>query len=69
MDRKVRVTLVVSETLDKDIEVFSAITGRKKTEIVTAALSNYLSEQNYSEQLHQFQGIKRGSRPTGFIAK
>jgi hypothetical protein len=44
-DRK-RITLIVSATLDYNIELFSFATGRMKTEIVVAALSEFLQRNN-----------------------
>lgn len=44
-DRK-RITLIVSATLDYNIELFSFATGRMKTEIVVTALSEFLQRNN-----------------------
>ena len=44
-DRK-RITLIVSATLDHNIELFSLATGRMKTEIVITALSEFLRRNN-----------------------
>ena len=44
-DRK-RITLIITATLDHNIELFSLATGRMKTEIVIAALSEFLQRHN-----------------------
>lgn len=41
-----RITLIVTATLDHNIELFSLATGRMKTEIVATALSEFLQRQN-----------------------
>jgi hypothetical protein len=41
-----RVTLIVTTTLDHNIELFSLATGRRKTEIGVTALSEFLQRQN-----------------------
>lgn len=40
--RKVRVTLVIPYELDRNVEAFSLKEGRLKTDVVTAALREYL---------------------------
>jgi len=41
-----RITLIVSATLDHNIELFSLATGRMKTDIVITALSEFLQRHN-----------------------
>jgi hypothetical protein len=41
-----RITLIVTATLDHNIELFSLATGQLKTEIVIDALSEYLKRHN-----------------------
>ena len=41
-----RITLIVSATLDHNIELFSLATGRMKTDIVVTALSEFLQRHN-----------------------
>lgn len=41
-----RITLIVTATLDHNIELFSLATGRMKTEIVVTALSEFLERHN-----------------------
>lgn len=38
----IRVTYVVPQALDKNVEIYSAISGIQKHEIVTEALASYL---------------------------
>jgi len=45
-DERKRITLIVTATLDHNIELFSLATGRLKTEIVVTALSEFLQRQN-----------------------
>ena len=45
-DERKRITLIITATLDHNIELFSLATGRMKTEIVIAALSEFLQRQN-----------------------
>jgi hypothetical protein len=41
-----RITLIITATLDHNIELFSLATGRMKTDIVVTALSEFLQRQN-----------------------
>ncbi|KAF0248493.1 MAG: hypothetical protein FD167_2114 [bacterium] len=40
-----RVTYVVPEIIDKNVEIYSAISGRQKHDIVTEALASYLQSK------------------------
>jgi len=44
--KRKRVTLIVYEMLDKNIELFAVATNRTKTEIVEEALADYLRKRN-----------------------
>jgi hypothetical protein len=56
-DRK-RITLIVSATLDHNIELFSLATGRMKTEIVVTALSEFLARHNVDPQQDRRSAIR-----------
>lgn len=45
-DERKRITLIITATLDHNIELFSLATGRMKTEIVITALSEFLQRQH-----------------------
>ena len=43
--RKIRVTLVIPDVLDKNIEAYSVKAGLLKTEVVTKAITKFLRER------------------------
>ena len=50
---KKNVTFVITEELNRNIEIHAAIEGKQKSEIITEALNKYFSNKSAQEKLKE----------------
>ena len=55
-DKKIkRVAFIMDEVLDKNIEIYCAATGSKKSDIARRIFINFLKEQGFTDPEHTIQ--------------